>query len=84
MIGIKYGGLRNVAKKRFIEGNTISSRQYDFNLDLTDGNNEDLIKKNKKRKPLGSIHFKICLRAMTKEEMNEVIINQLIINRLIA
>ncbi len=30
------------------------------------------MKKNKKRKPLGSIQFKVILRAMTKEEMNEV------------
>ncbi len=30
------------------------------------------MKKNKKRKPLGSIQFKVSLRAMTKEEMNEV------------
>jgi hypothetical protein len=48
-------------------------RQQEFSLELRDGNNEDLIKKNKKRKPLGIVHFKICLTPMTKEEMNEVV-----------
>ena len=41
-------------------------------LDLKDGDNEDLIKKNKKRKPLGGVQVKITLTPMTKEEMNEV------------
>lgn len=39
---------------------------------LHDANNEELIKKNKKRKPLGTIHLTIQMNPMTKEEMNEV------------
>ena len=46
-----------------------------FELPLTDACNEDLIKKNKKRKPLGSIHLHILMIPMTKEEMNEVGLN---------
>ena len=41
-------------------------------MNLTDGDNEDLIKKNKKRKPLGSVTLKLTLSPLTKEEMNEV------------
>ena len=47
-------------------------RTEDFLLPLSDGNNEDLIKKNKKRKSLGSIRLKVTLSPITKEEMNEV------------
>lgn len=42
-------------------------------LELKDGDNEDLIKKNKKRKPLGSVQVKLTLTPMTKQEMNEVL-----------
>ena len=38
-------------------------RQQEFSLDLRDGNNEDLIKKNKKRKPLGFVQVSL-LRAI--------------------
>ena len=41
-------------------------------MSLLDGGNEDLIKKNKKKKPLGSINLSITMDPMTKEEMNEV------------
>ena len=44
----------------------------DLALDLKDGDNEDLMKKNKKRKPLGSITLRITMSPMTKEQMNEV------------
>lgn len=47
-------------------------RSENFELSLSDANNEDLIKKNKKRKPLGSVSLKITMSPMTKEEMNEV------------
>ena len=47
-------------------------REEEFHLDLEDGGNEDLIKKNKKRKKLGSINLRITFKPMTKEEMNEV------------
>ena len=48
-------------------------RTQDLALELNDGDNEELIKKNKKlNKPLGSIHVKISLTPLTKEEMNEV------------
>ena len=47
-------------------------RTEDFLLPLTDANNEDLIKKNKKKKTLGSIHLKVTMSPITKEEMNEV------------
>ena len=43
-----------------------------MHLELNDGGNEDLIKKNKKRKKLGSINVRITMKPMTKEEMNEV------------
>jgi len=46
----------------------------DFLLPLTDANNEDLIKKNKKKKTLGSIHLKVTMSPITKEEMNEFIL----------
>lgn len=39
---------------------------------LNDANNEDLIKKNKKRKALGILHFHVTISPITKEEMNEV------------
>ena len=41
-------------------------------MPLTDANNEDLIKKNKKKKTLGSVHLKVTMSPITKEEMNEV------------
>ena len=43
-----------------------------FELHLHDACNEDLIKKNKKRKPLGSIFLNVLMKPMTKEQMNEV------------
>ena len=43
-------------------------------MPLTDANNEDLIKKNKKKKTLGSIQLKVTMSPITKEEMNEVCI----------
>ena len=43
-----------------------------FELHLNDACNEDLIKKNKKRKPLGSIFLNVLMKPMTKEQMNEV------------
>ena len=49
------------------------SRTQDMTLELKDGDNEDLIKKNKKRKPLGSVQVKLTLTPMTKQEMNEVL-----------
>ena len=53
-------------------------RTEDFLLPLTDANNEDLIKKNKKKKTLGSIHLKVTMSPITKEEMNEVCISAII------
>merc|ERR1712018_343731 len=51
-------------------------KTQDFQLALGDANNEDLIKiKNKKRKTLGTIHLKVTLSPITKEEMNEFILN---------
>ena len=50
----------------------INSREEEFHLDLNDGGNEDLIKKNKKKKKLGSINIRITMKPMTKDEMNEV------------
>ena len=44
-----------------------------MHLELNDGGNEDLIKKNKKKKKLGSINIRITMKPMTKEEMNEVL-----------
>lgn len=40
-------------------------------LELKDGDNEDLIKKNKKRKPLGTLTLRLTVAPMSKEEMNE-------------
>ena len=54
-------------------------REEEFHLDLDDGGNDDLIKKNKKRKPLGSINLRITMNPMTKEEMNEVYIFKLLV-----
>ena len=48
-------------------------RSKEFLLELTDGNNEDLIKKNKKRKPLGEIKIRIKFSPITKQEMNEIL-----------
>ena len=50
----------------------LNSREEEFHLDLNDGGNEDLIKKNKKKKKLGSINIRITMKPMTKDEMNEV------------
>jgi len=44
-----------------------------MSMDLEDSGNEDLIKKNKKRKPLGCITARVTMSPMTKEEYNEVI-----------
>ena len=41
-------------------------------LQLNDANNEDLIKKNKKRKSLGEVKLDVTMSPLTKEEMNEV------------
>ena len=51
----------------------LTFREEDLHLELNDGGNEDLIKKNKKRKKLGSINVRITMKPMTKEEMNEVL-----------
>ena len=53
--------------------NILKIREEDLHLELNDGGNEDLIKKNKKRKKLGSINVRITMKPMTKEEMNEVL-----------
>ena len=47
-------------------------------MPLTDADNEDLIKKNKKKKTLGSINLKVTMSPITKEEMNEVCISAII------
>ena len=39
---------------------------------MNDACNEDLIKKNKKRKPLGAISLRLTMTPVSKEEMNEV------------
>ena len=48
------------------------SRPTDLSFPLNDANNEDLIKKNKKRKPLGTINLRLTMSPISKEEMNEV------------
>ena len=53
-------------------------REEELHLDLNDGGNEDLIKKNKKKKKLGSINIRITMKPMTKEEMNEVFLSLII------
>ena len=52
-------------------------REEELHLELNDGGNEDLIKKNKKKKKLGSINIRITMKPMTKEEMNEVLLRYL-------
>ena len=47
-------------------------RTNEMHLPLIDSGNEDLIKKNKKRKPLGTIHFTIPMVPVSKDEMAEV------------
>ena len=44
-----------------------------MNLELLDGENEELLKKNKKKKSLGTIQLNISMTQMTKEQMNEAI-----------
>ena len=39
---------------------------------MNDACNEDLIKKNKKRKPLGTVNLRLTMSPVSKEEMNEV------------
>jgi Ca2+-dependent lipid-binding protein len=48
-------------------------KEEELHLELNDGGNEDLIKKNKTRKKLGSVNLRITMKPMTKEEMNEVL-----------
>ncbi len=52
-----------------------SGRPKDLQLELSDFGNEDLIKKNRKRKPLGAIQVRLKLSPVTKAEMNEVSYN---------
>ncbi len=46
-----------------------------MNLELVDGENEDLLKKNKKKKSLGTIQLNISMTPMSKEQMNEAILH---------
>ena len=39
---------------------------------MSDACNEVLIKKNKKRKPLGTVNLRLTMSPVSKEEMNEV------------
>ena len=47
-------------------------KSYELTLHLEDGDDEDLIKKNKKKKTLGYIVVRLVLSPLTKEEYNEV------------
>ena len=47
-------------------------RPTELSFPLNDACNEDLIKKNKKRKPLGAINLRLTMSPVSKEEMNEV------------
>ena len=42
---------------------------------MNDACNEDLIKKNKKRKPLGTVNLRLTMSPVSKEEMNEVVVS---------
>ncbi len=44
----------------------------DLVLVLTDANDENLVRKNKKRRPLGSIAVRVTLAPLTKDQMNAV------------
>ena len=47
-------------------------KSYELTLHLEDGDDEDLIRKNKKKKTLGYIVVRLVLSPLTKEEYNEV------------
>ena len=47
-------------------------KSYELTLHLEDGDDEDLMRKNKKKKSLGYIVVRLVLSPLTKEEYNEV------------
>ena len=47
-------------------------KSYELTLHLEDGDDDDLVKKNKKKKTLGYIVVRLVLSPLTKEEYNEV------------
>ena len=47
-------------------------KSQEVTLHLDDGGDEDLIRKNKKKKSLGHIVVRMVLSTLTKEEYNEV------------
>ena len=47
-------------------------KSYELTLHLEDGVDDDLVKKNKKKKTLGYIVVRLVLSPLTKEEYNEV------------
>lgn len=51
-------------------------KSNEVTLHLEDGGDEDLIRKNKKRKTLGYIIVRIILSPLTKEEYNEILRSQ--------
>jgi len=51
-------------------------KSYELTLHLEDGDDEDLIKKNKKKKTLGYIVVRLVLSPLTKEEYNEILRSQ--------
>ena len=68
----------NIKESGYKFNNICIYREEELHLDLNDGGNEDLIKKNKKKKKLGSINIRITMKPMTKEEMNEVFLSLII------
>jgi len=51
-------------------------KSYELTLHLEDGDDDDLIKKNKKKKTLGYIVVRLVLSPLTKEEYNEILRSQ--------
>ena len=47
-------------------------KSCELTLHLEDGDDEDLVRKNKKKKSLGFITVRLVLSPLTKEEYNEV------------
>ena len=47
-------------------------KSCELTLHLEDGDDEDLVRKNKKKKSLGFIMVRLVLSPLTKEEYNEV------------
>ena len=47
-------------------------KSYELTLHLEDGDDDDLVKKNKKKKTLGYIVVRLVLSPLAKEEYNEV------------